>query len=104
MKLQYGKKSTTEVKDNKLFRRTKTIVAGEVVLPMRLETEENIEVSSRKEQDEVYIDFADEEERLRESGRLIDSGISIKRTPNATKKGTWYVVKKFTVLDNGFDE
>lgn len=104
MGIQYGKESTTKVKGNKLFRRTKTIVAGEIVLPIRLETEESVEVGSRKEQDEIYIAFADEEERLREGGRLIDSGISIKRTPSAAKKGTWYVVKKFTVLDNGFDE
>lgn len=99
--LEFGKKSITEVNGNNLTETTQSIVAGSFVWPKKIHTEESIKIHNRADQDEEYIRFADEEERLQESGRLIEAEFQIRRTPAATKTGARYAIKKFTVLDNG---
>ena len=99
--MRYGKKAITEVRGNKLIEASQSIVAGESVLPRRIHTEESIEIHDRADQDEEYIRFADEEERLSQAGRLLEAEFQIRRTSAATKRGARYAVKKFTTLDNG---
>lgn len=99
--INYGKRSVTEVKGNKLVETSHSIVAGDFVYPAKVRTEESIEIRDRADQDAEYIKFADEEERIQRSGRLLEAEFQIKRTPAADKRGTRYVVKKFTILDTG---
>lgn len=96
----YGKKIVTEIKDNRLIETSRTIVAGEYILPRKVRTEESVKISGRRDQDEQYIRFADEEERLQKAGKLLEAEFQIKRTPAATKNGFRYAIKKFTVLDS----
>lgn len=98
--MEFGKKIVTEVKDGKLVETIQTIAGGKFVMPRKVRTEENIEVYSRKEQDEEYIKFADEEEKLFKTGKLLEAELQVRHTPASIKRGTKYVVKKFTVLDN----
>lgn len=99
--IKYGKRSVAEVKGNTVVETTENIVAGSFVSPRKIHTEENIEVSSRADQDEEYIRFADEEERLYNSGVLIEAEFQIRRTPSTAKRGTRYAIKKFTIFDSG---
>lgn len=99
--MQYGKKSVTEVRGNQVIEVSESIVAGASILPRKIHTEESIEVFSRADQDEEYIRFADEEERLQSQGKLLDAEFQIRRTPASLKRGTRYAVKKFTIIDNG---
>lgn len=100
-KIEYGKKSITEVKDDKLIETTDNIVAGEFVSPRKIHTEENIKIFNRADQDKEYISFADEEQRLFESGVLIEAEFQIRRTPASSKNGARYAIKKFTFFDSG---
>ena len=97
--MEYGKKTVTEISGSKLIETSHSVAAGEVVLPRRIRTEESVEVHSRADQDKEYIRFADEEERLSKTGKLVEAEFQIRRTPSATARKTRYVVKKFTVLD-----
>ena len=97
----FGKKSITEVKGDKVTETTQSVVAGNFIWPRKVRTEESIEVHTRAEQDAEYIRFADEEESLKKSGRLVEAEFQIRRTPAATKNGARYAIKKFTVLDEG---
>lgn len=99
--IKYGKRSVAEVKDNKVVEISENIVAGEFVSPRKIHTEENIEVNSRADQDEEYIRFADEEERLFKAGILIEAEFQVRRTPSSKKRGTRYAIKKFTFFDGG---
>lgn len=99
--MKYGKKSITEIKDNWLIESSESIVAGASMLPRKIHTEESIEISCRADQDSEYIRFADEEERLYKSGKLLDAEFQIRRTPASIKRGVRYAIKKFTILDNG---
>lgn len=99
-KIEYGKKSVTEIQGNKLVEISQSIVAGSFVAPKKVHTEESIEVHNRAAQDEEYIKFADEEERLYKAGKLVDAEFQIRRTRASNNRGTRYVVKKFTILDN----
>lgn len=99
--MQYGKKSVTEVRGNQVIEVSESIVAGASILPRKIHTEESVEVFSRADQDEEYIRFADEEERLQSQGKLLDAEFQIRRTPASLKRGTRYAVKKFTIIDNG---
>lgn len=101
--MKYGKKSITEIKGNKLIESSQSIVAGESVLPRRIHTEESIEIYNRADQDEEYIRFADEEERLSKAGKLLEAEFQIRRTSAAARRGARYAVKKFTTLDNGLE-
>lgn len=101
--LQFGKKSITELKDNKLVETAQSFVAGNAIFPRKIHTEESVEVRSRAEQDAEYIKFADEEDRLQKTGRLIEAEFQIHRTPAATKRGARYAVKKLTILDSSMD-
>lgn len=100
-KIEYGKKSVTEVKDDKLIETTDNIVAGGFVSPRKIHTEENIKVFNRADQDKEYILFADEEQRLFEAGVLIEAEFQIRRTPASSKDGARYAIKKFTFFDSG---
>ena len=100
-KIEYGKKSVTEVKEDKLIETTDNIVAGEFVSPRKIHTEENIKVFNRADQDKEYILFADEEQRLFEAGVLIEAEFQIRRTPASSKDGARYAIKKFTFFDSG---
>lgn len=100
-KIEYGKKSITEVKDDKLIETTDNIVAGEFVSPRKIHTEENIKIFNRADQDKEYILFADEEQRLFEAGVLIEAEFQIRRTPASSKDGARYAIKKFTFFDSG---
>lgn len=100
-KIEYGKKSVTEVQGNKLIEVSQPIVAGAFVAPKKVHTEESIEIRDRADQDEQYISFADEEQKLYDAGKLVDAEFQIRRTGAATSRGTRYVVKKFTILDRG---
>ena len=100
-KIEYGKQSVTEVKGNKLVEISHSIVAGSFVAPKKVHTEESIEIRDRADQDEEYIKFADEEERLYKAGKLLDAEFQIRRTGASNNRGTRYVIKKFTILDRG---
>lgn len=99
--MQYGKKSVTEIHGNQLVETSESIVAGSAILPRKIHTEESVEVFSRADQDEEYIRFADEEERLQSQGKLLDAEFQIRRTPASAKRGARYAVKKLTIIDNG---
>lgn len=98
---EYGKRSVTEIKGNRLVETSQSIVAGSYVLPRKIHTEESVEIRSRADQDEEYIRFADEEEKLQKAGKLVDAEFQVRRTPASAKRGTRYAIKKFTVLDSG---
>lgn len=100
-KQQYGKRVVTEVKNNQLTETSQSIIAGEYILPRKIHTEESVKVYSRADQDAEYIRFADEEERLQKTGKLLEAEFQIKRTPASIKSGARYAIKKFTVLDSG---
>ncbi len=99
--IEYGKKTITEVKGDVLTETSQSIVAGDFILPRKIHTEESIEIKDRSDQDEEYIRFADEEERLQKTGRLIEAEFQIRRTPASKSRGVRYAIKKFTVLDSG---
>lgn len=100
-KIKYGKRSVTEVRGDTLIETTDTIVAGSFVSPRKIHTEESVEISGRVDQDEEYIKFADEEERLQNAGILVEAEFQIRRTPASIKRGTRYAIKKFTFFDSG---
>lgn len=100
-KIEYGKRSVTEVKGDTLVETSETIVAGSFVSPRKVHTEESVEINSRADQDVEYIKFADEEERLQKLGILIDAEFQVRRTPASVKRGTRYAIKKFTFFDSG---
>lgn len=100
-KIEYGKRSTTEVKGDTLIETIDTIVAGSFVSPRKIHTEESVEINSRADQDEEYIKFADEEERLHKAGILIEAEFQVRRTPASVRRGTRYAIKKFTFFDSG---
>ena len=100
-KIEYGKMSTTEVRGGTLTETIDTIVAGNFVFPRKIHTEESVEINSRADQDEEYIKFADEEERLQKAGILVEAEFQIRRTPASVKRGTRYAIKKFTFFDSG---
>lgn len=97
----FGKKTITEVSGNRVTETTQNVVAGNIVWPRKTHTEESVKITSRAEQDEEYILFADEEERLQKTGRLLEAEFQIRRTPASNKDGARYAIKKFTVLDDG---
>ena len=101
--IQYGKYSVTKVGGNKTTEVSHSIVAGSFISPSKIHTEESIEIKDRSDQDEEYIRFADEEERLQKAGKLLEAEFQIKRTPASTKRGTRYAVKKFTFIDSSND-
>lgn len=98
--MEYGKKSITEVKNNRLVETSETIIAGAFMPPRKIHTEESVEVKDRADQDAEYIKFADEEDRLQKLGTLLEAEFQIRRTPASNRRGTRYAVKKFTVLDS----
>ena len=100
-KIEYGKRSITEVQGNKLVEVSQSIVGGSFVAPKKVHTEESIEIRDRADQDEEYIRFADEEQRLYEAGKLVEAEFQIRRTGASANRGTRYVIKKFTILDKG---
>lgn len=100
-KIEYGKKSVTEIQGNKLVEVSQSIVAGSFVAPKKVHTEESVEIRDRADQDEQYILFADEEERLYKAGKLVDAEFQIRRTGASANRGTRYAIKKFTILDKG---
>ena len=100
-KIEYGKRSITEVQGNKLVEVSQSIVGGSFVAPKKVHTEESIEIRDRADQDEEYIRFADEEQRLYEAGKLVEAEFQIRRTGASTNRGTRYAIKKFTILDKG---
>lgn len=99
-KIEYGKEAVTRVEGNRIIESSQSIAAGKFISPKKIYTEESIEVKSRGEQDAEYVRFADEEERYYKSGGLVSSEFQIRRTLTAAKRGSHYVVKKFTRLDN----
>lgn len=100
-KIEYGKKSVTEIQGNKLVEVSQSIVAGSFVAPKKVHTEESVEIRDRADQDEQYILFADEEQRLYEAGKLVEAEFQIRRTGASANRGTRYAIKKFTILDKG---
>ena len=100
-KIEYGKKSVTEIQGNKLVEVSQSIVAGSFVAPKKVHAEESVEIRDRADQDEQYILFADEEERLYKAGKLVDAEFQIRRTGASANRGTRYAIKKFTILDKG---
>lgn len=100
-KIKYGKRSVTEVKGDTLIETIDTIIAGAFISPKKIHTEESVEISSRADQDEEYIKFADEEERLQKAGILVEAEFQVRRTPASVKRGTRYAIKKFTFFDSG---
>ena len=99
--IEYGKKIVTEVQGNHLTETSQSIVAGNYVLPRKVHTEESVEIHDRADQDEQYIQFADEERRLSKTGKLVEAEFQIRRTPASNARKTRYAVKKFTILDSG---
>ena len=98
---EFGKTSITEVDGDNLVETTQSIVAGNPVWPRKIHTEKSVKIRSRADQDEEYIRFADEEERLQESGKLLEAEFQVRRTPAAAKSGARYAIKKFTIIDKG---
>ena len=99
--IEYGKKTITEVQGNRLTETSQSIVAGSYILPRKVHTEESVEIHDRADQDEEYIRFADEEQRLFNTGKLVEAEFQIRRTPASNARNTRYAIKKFTVLDSG---
>lgn len=99
--IEYGKEAVTVIKGNRLTETSQSIVAGNYVFPRKIHTEESIEIHDRADQDEEYIRFADEEQKLFKAGKLVEAEFQIRRTPASNARNTRYAVKKFTVLDSG---
>ena len=100
--MNYGKRITTEIKGEKLIETTENIAEGSTMNARKVRTEERIEVRGFDDVMSEFEKFAREEEELRENKNLLSAEFEIQRTPATEKRGTRYVIKKFTILDGSF--